>query len=277
MTEEQHENRKRLFRRVITAFFVLLLCEILHARTTTEPKAFLIGDRYTSNWRTSGFVGSATRTWNATGTSFGFNWSTRKGNQIGRIGKAFYSPGFNVRADDIRDKCIMSTTASMTNLTSSTTKWYIWSIYGWTHSQNVKWPKLNGWNNEFYVVFKTTVNTGPGSGYVSIGNVTIDGTVFDCYTHDMPWGTTNQTQWMAVSRDPSWSASVDLKKIFAYWRSKGLPNEYVVDLTWALEGGAGSSGKLSLSDVNIPALVHSNTPPSVVPQKPAAAKDKTKR
>lgn len=228
------------------------------AGTTTGPEGVLIRDIYTSNWRGNGFVGSATRKWNAMGTSFDFVWKTQKGNQIGRIGKSFFSRGFGVRVDDIRNKCIMSTSASMTQLVSTKTNWYIWSIYGWTHQQNIKWPKENGWNNEFYMVFRTTLSPGSHDEYTSIGSVSVDDVVFDCYTNDMSWGTANQTQWLAVARNPSWSASVDLKKIFAHWRSKGLPNEYVVDLTWAIEGFAGSSGNLSLSNIVIPQLAQLN-------------------
>jgi hypothetical protein len=47
---------------------------------------------------------------------------------------------------------------------------------------------------------------------------------------------------------------VNIKKIFDYWRSKGLANESVVDLGWALEGFPGTAGKLQLTDVKIPHL-----------------------
>jgi len=73
----------------------------------------------------------------------------------------------------------------------------------------------------------------------------------------MPWGTPNQTQWVLEARTPTWSGSVDLAKAFAFWRSKGLPNEYVVDLTWALEAGAGagaSSGEVRLTNIVVPTL-----------------------
>ena len=80
---------------------------------------------------------------------------------------------------------------------------------------------------------------------------------FDGYVHDMPWGTPNQTQWVIEARNATWPGSVDLSKAFAFWRSKGLANEYVVDLTWALEAGAGagsSSGEIQLTNVVVPTL-----------------------
>jgi hypothetical protein len=254
----------------IAALILVTLCVSLNAGETTGPETVVVGDRYTSNWRSDDFMGSATRTWNASGDSFGFAWRTQKGDQIGRIGRSrqVSNPGLGVRVDDIRDGCIMSVTASMTNLVSSVYQWHMWTIYGWTHEANVPWPKDDGWNNEFYVVFHTTCTqpqAGDG-GHRSIGSVTINGAVFDCYTNSMAWGTTNQTQWMAIARNPSWTASVDLKKVFAYWRSKGLPNDYVVDLTWAIEAWEGSSGNLSLSNVNIPRLAPSNAPPPTVRQ-----------
>ena len=55
----------------------------------------------------------------------------------------------------------------------------------------------------------------------------------------------------------SWTGSIDLAQAFAFWRSKGLPNEYVVDLTWAVEAGAGAgsqSGEAQLTNVVVPAL-----------------------
>jgi hypothetical protein len=138
----------------------------------------------------------------------------------------------------------------------------MWSIYGWTHAENAGWVSPNGWNNEFYVLFRSwnASYRGPatsGGGYVAIGSTTIDGVVFDGYIHDMPWGTPNQTQWVLEARTPTWSGSVDLAKAFAFWRSKGLPNEYVVDLTWALEAGAGagaSSGEVRLTNIVVPTL-----------------------
>jgi hypothetical protein len=48
-----------------------------------------------------------------------------------------------------------------------------------------------------------------------------------------------------------------LSKAFAFWRSKGLPDEYVVDLTWALEAGAGAgatSGEVELTRIVVPPL-----------------------
>jgi len=46
------------------------------------PEGVLIGDSYTSNWRSNGFVGSSKRNWNAAGDTFNFVWSTQNGDQL---------------------------------------------------------------------------------------------------------------------------------------------------------------------------------------------------
>jgi hypothetical protein len=228
--------------------------------SSTGPESVAVGELYTSNWRSNDFRGTALRSWTATGDSFFFRWSTTAGDQIGRIGRTWTSPGFGVRVDDVRKPCVMSTNAEARDVTSG--GFLIWSIYGWTHSENAGWPSPHGWNNEFYVTFRSWNGSynGPnthGGGYVPIGSVTIDGVDFDGYVNDMPWGTPNQTQWVIEARNATWPGSVDLSKAFAFWRSKGLPNEYVVDLTWALEAGAGaggSSGEIQLTNIVVPTL-----------------------
>ncbi len=229
--------------------------------SSTGPESVTVGDLYTSNWRSADFRGTAFRSWSPSGDSFLFRWSTTAGDQIGRIGRTYPSPLLGVRVDDVRPGTVMSTTAEARDVAQG--GFYIWSIYGWTHSENAGWASPNGWNNEFYVNFRSWnassggSNTDPRFGYVALGSVVIDGVTFDGFMNDMPWGTPNQTQWVLEARNPSWSGSVDLSKAFAFWRSRGLPNEYVVDLTWALEAGAGtgsSSGEIQLTRIVVPAL-----------------------
>lgn len=229
--------------------------------SSTGSESVAIGDLYTSNWRSDDFRGTALRVWTPGGDAFFFRWTTTAGDQIGRIGRTFPSPVLGVRVDEVRPGTIMSTLAAARDV--GTGGFLIWSIYGWTHADYAGWPAPNGWNNEFYVSFRSWngshrgPNTDPRNGYVPIGSVTIDGVLFDGFIHDMPWGTPNQTQWVIEAREPSWSGQVDLSKAFAFWRSKGLPNEYVVDLTWALEAGAGaggSSGEIQLTQVVVPPL-----------------------
>lgn len=228
--------------------------------STSGPETLPIGDLYTSNWRSDDFQGTALRTWTPSGDTFGFTWTTTAGDQIGRIGRTYPSPAVGVRVDDVPRGTVMSTSAVARD--ASNGGYVMWSIYGWTHAENAGWPAPNGWNNEFYVLFRSwNASSGArvtaGGGYVPIGSVTIDGVAFDGYVNDMPWGTPNQTQWVLEARTPTWGGSVDLSKAFAFWRQHGLPNEYVVDLTWALEAGAAggaSSGEISLTNVVVPSL-----------------------
>jgi hypothetical protein len=153
--------------------------------STSGPEAVAIGGLYTSNWRSDDFRGTALRSWTPAGDAFNFTWTTTAGDQIGRIGRTFPSPALGVRVDEVRAGYVL----------------------------------FRSWNASY---------RGPatsGGGYVAIGSTTIDGVVFDGYIHDMPWGTPNQTQWVLEARTPTWSGSVDLAKAFAFWRSKGLPNE----------------------------------------------------
>jgi hypothetical protein len=217
------------------------------------------GDMYTSNWRDGNCT--ATRTWNALADSFSFTWNSAGGNdQIGRIGKGCNSPGYvNVKVDDVKSPCIMSETANMKSLNTSG-GWYIFCIYGWTGTAD----NFGARHNEFYVFFQSTYNPAPGqNGYISIGSVTIDGVQFDCVKNlNMPWDNT-RNQYMAIPKSGTWggaakaapwsgNASVDLKKILAYFRANGLENEYVVEITWAIEGYSGSSGSIQMSNMVIP-------------------------
>jgi hypothetical protein len=229
------------------------------------------GDMYTDNWRQGSSTG--TRTWNAAADSFSFTWNTPSGfDQIGRIGKDYRSPGLaNLKVDDVKSDCIMTATA---NLKSVGNGGYMWGVYGWTGAQNGK--KIN----EIYVMFQNTFNTTPGqSGYIDIGSVVIDGIRFDCVKNlNMPWAPT-QNQYMAIAKSGPWNGtkatpwtgdfSIDLKKVLVYFRQNGLPNEYMVDLTWALEAMGGTHGQIIMTKVAVPDL---NSPISAVfgPRAPAA-------
>ena len=219
--------------------------------SSTTAETINLGVYSTSNWRSDDFKGTAYRQWDKSGSSFCFDWNTEKGDQIGRIGVSYGSPYLGVKLDDLKPECVMSTHATYT---STTKHWFYWAIYGWTHRDYTYWGNTpNGWDNEFYVVFYTDMkkaNILSQPGCVEVGSVTVDGVVFDCYHTPRA----HQSQWLAVCRSNTWNAAVDLKKIIAYWRSKGLGNEYVVDLGWALEGFSPSIGKVQLTDISIPNL-----------------------
>ena len=223
--------------------------------STTGTETLKAGPVYsTSNWRSDDFKGSALREWSAAGDQFRFTWTTGTGDQIGRIGVSYGSSYLGKKIDDIRPDCVMSTNAVYT---PDKYCWFYWAIYGWTHDKYTFWGDAGGapkgWDNEFYIVFytgKTRAAFLEDKGCVSIGSVDVDGVTYDCYSTPRPI----QSQWLAVRRSNSWSGSVNLKKIFDYWRSKGLANEYVVDLGWALEGFNGSAGKVELTNIIIPNL-----------------------
>ena len=227
------------------------------ADTTTSDKTLTSGDYTNSNWRSSDFKGTSSRAWDGTGKTFTFDWNTESGDQIGRIGVTFGSHLLGGSIDQMPDDSTMSTKAVFT---PTTDHWFYWSIYGWTNAKYTYWSDApGGWNNEFYIIFHTdrpTKDFVTDKGVVAIGSVEVDGVTFDCFRTPRQ----NQSQWFAVSRSKTWSASVNLKKIFAYWRSQGLGNESIVDLGWAVEGFIGSAGKIELTDIHIPNLSVPATP-----------------
>jgi len=227
----------------------------LFSDTTINDKIINFGDYTTSNWRSSDFKGSASRQWDPSGKSFCFDWNTESGDQIGRMGVTFGSRYLGAKIDEMPSNCIMSTACTFS---PTTNHWFYWAIYGWTNGTYTYWGNTpSGWNNEFYIIFHTdrpTADFVTDKGVVAIGSVDVDRVTFDCFRTPR----SNQSQWFAVTRSKTWNASVNLKKIFDYWRSKGLANESIVDLGWAVEGFIGSAGKLQLTNVTIPNLSSSS-------------------
>ena len=223
----------------------------LFADVTTSDKTITVGDFTSSHWRSSDFKGTSSREWDSTGKSFCFQWNTESGDQIGRVGVTYGSRLLGGKIDEMPPDSIMSTSATFL---PTTNHWFYWTIYGWTNGPYTYWGNTpHGWNNEFYIIFHTdrpTADFLTDKGVVGIGSVDVDGVTFDCFRTPR----TSQSQWFAVTRSKTWNASVNLKKIFDYWRSKGLANEAIVDLGWAVEGFIGSAGKLQLTNIAIPNL-----------------------
>lgn len=248
--------------------FLLLACAIslltalpsvADSTSGVETKNF--GDFVTSSWRSDDFKGSSSREWDASGSSFRFTWQTESGDQIGRMGATFGSKLLGAKIDDMPSDCVMSAKGTFT---PTNAHWFYWSIYGWTNSVYTYWGNTpKGWNTEFYIICYTDQ---PRSAFladkqlVPIGSVDVDGVTFDCYHTPRAF----QAQWWAVRRSKTWSPSVNIKKIFDFWRSKGLADESVVDLGWAVEAFTGTAGSLQLNDIHIPNL----NPGSPEPRQP---------
>jgi hypothetical protein len=237
---------------LLFAGIVLLLgFSRLPADPITSDQMITSGDYVNSNWRSSDFKGTSSRDWDGTGKNFTFVWNTQAGDQIGRVGVTYGSKLLGCSIDQMPADSVMSAKAV---ITPTTDHWFYWSIYGWTNAPYTYWGNTpSGWNNEFYIIFhtdRTTKDFLTDKGVVGIGSVEVDGVTFDCFKTPRE----HQSQFFAVTRSKTWNASVNLKKIFAYWRTQGLGNESVVDLGWAVEGFIGSAGKLQLTDIHIPDL-----------------------
>jgi hypothetical protein len=223
----------------------------LLAETSTGINTVNFGDFVSSSWRSDDFKGSGFREWDATGTTFQFKWSTEKGDQIGRLGATYGSNLLGPKISEMAPNCVMSAKG---DFTPTKPNWFDWSIYGWTNPTYTYWGNTpKGWNTEFYIVCYTDE---PKSAFmadkqlVSIGSVDVDGVTYDCYHTPRAF----QAQWWAVRNPKSWNASVNVKKIFDFWRSKGLADEYVVDIGWAVEAFPGTAGTLKLTDIVVPNL-----------------------
>ena len=251
-----------LLRAAACAVLTATLLAQARGGSTTNSATVSFGPFATSNWRSEDFAGTCRREWTDTADVFRFTWNTTAGNQIGSIGVAFGSSYLQnaswegVRIADVRPGCRMSTEASWTPANGG---WFFWSIYGWTHEAYTYWGSpdaRDGFDNEFYIIFYTQQRPGDflsQPGCVARGSVEVDGMTFDCFATPR----TSQSQWFAVCRTNAWNRepSVDLKKIFDYWCSQGLSsNQYVMSLSWALEGFGGSAGTLQLTNTAIPDL-----------------------
>jgi len=225
----------------------------LFAAETKGPETVNFGPFSTGNWRSDDFKGTAYRQWDDAGDSFRYVWKTEKGDQIGRIGASYGSSYLGTKISELKSDAIMSTDAVYT---TDDNHWFYWSIYGWTNKDYTYWSNSQGgkgWDVEFYVILYTEKPRSEflkDKGCQDIGSVTVDGVTYDCYKTKFE----NSTQWLAVRQNRTWSGSVNLRQIFDYWRSKGLADEYIVDLGWALEGFGGSTGILQLTNIKIPNL-----------------------
>jgi hypothetical protein len=237
----------------------LLLSGVSFAADTKGPENVTFGPFSTGNWRSDDFKGTAYRQWDDAGDSFRYVWKTEKGDQIGRIGVSYGSNYLGAKISDVKPGTIMSTDAVYR---TDDNHWFYWSIYGWTNKDYTYWGNAQGgkgWDVEFYVIQYTEKPRSEflkDKGCEDMGSVTVNGVAYDCYKTKFE----NSTQWLAVRRDRTWSGSVDLKPIFDYWRSKGLGDEYIVDLGWALEGFGGSTGTLQLTNIKIPNLAAGANP-----------------
>lgn len=238
---------------LLAAAALPLSLQLANAGSTSGTEIAKAGNFITSIWRSNDFKGSSSREWDASGDPFQFVWATKAGDQIGRIGVTYGSSFLGPKIDDMNDSCVMSTKATFQ---PSSSRWFDFSIYGWTNPTYTYWsntPGGKGWNTEFYIVCYTDE---PPSAFLAdknlkpIGSIDVDGHIFDCYHTPRAF----QAQWWAVRRSKTWTPSVNLKKIFEYWRSKGLANETIVDMGWAMEGFPGTGGKLQLTDIQIPHL-----------------------
>ena len=250
----------RMIPHLLVAILLLMSARAVTAESSSGTELVKVGDFVFSNWRSDDFKGSAQREWDPAGHHFAFTWKTDAGDQIGRVGLTYGSSYLGAKIDEMNSSCVMSARASFQ---PSSSKWFLWSIYGWMNPVYTYWdntPGGKGWSTEFYIVCYTDEPSSAFLTYdknlVSLGRVDVDGVTYDCYHRpgDHP-------QWWAVNEAKTWTPSVNIKKIFDYWRSKGLDNEYVVDLGWALEGFPGTGGKLEMTDVKVPHLQNSSRAP----------------
>jgi hypothetical protein len=227
------------------------------AGSTSGGEQINFGEHFSGNWRQEGWQGSSYREWSGDVDYWKFDWRTDAVDQIGSLQKGRrddggISAGFPLKVDRLKSETRMSTTGSVSGLLSND---YIFGVYGWTNDENEPWP-VDGYRNEFYINFYGYADY---SDATSLGSLTIDGVVYDCYKKRLSQNLNYAVwQWVASSRTRTWSPSVNITPIFEKWRANGLPNQYIMSLSWIVETFAGSGGSLTLSQINIPNLALPN-------------------
>jgi hypothetical protein len=140
-------------------------------------------------------------------------------------------------------------------------------IYGWSESPLV----------EYYICengFNGVPGTGAlGSGTVLKGTFTIDGSVYDVYTHPQVnkasiQGTTNFTQYWSVRQTPRTCGHISLSEHWAKWASLGMPLGKMYEAKLLIEAGGGQGTfdmTYGLMQTNVPTTAL-EAPPEAMPE-----------
>ena len=222
--------------------------------TNSEYHYGLLGTHVALMWSDPAVNGSRCITWNGDINSFRYEWNLSAKGSIGRLARDPNSPGFNPQRID---ECGPLNVQRTTTLTHNGTGDYNNMIYGWLGSS-----ASGPYTIEWYVIDDYSTNWGENADEY-LGQVTTNGSVYRCYRSLTGAG---HEQYLAFRSDKRSSGTVSVKAIMDFWRSKGLPNQYVVEIGVGEENFNAGSGTWEATDIIIPACDDPGTTPQPEPE-----------
>ena len=203
-----------------------------------------IGTHTAVIWSDDKVRGTRCVEWDGDINSFRYEWNLSASGSIGRVARDHNSPGFNPqRVDDCGPMDVQKTTT----LTHNGTGIYSNMLYGWLSTDPTSFRSATV---EWYVVEDYNTNWAERKEY--IGEVTTNGSVYKCYRAYL---TRNPGFWqyLAFRVDKRSSGTVRLKTIMDFWRSKGMANDYVIEIGVGEENFNAGRGTWEGRNIVIPA------------------------
>ena len=213
-----------------------------------------IGTHTALMWGSNNVNGSRCIEWQGDIDTFSYEWNLSSGGSIGRVARDANSPGFNPqRVDDCGPLNVQRTTT----LTHNGQGDYNNMIYGWLGPNpndfapaSIEWYVIDDYNNKW-----------GENAEEYLGQVTTNGSVYDCYRGPH----LGHIQYLAFRLDKRSSGTVSVKAIMDFWRSKGMPNDYVVEIGVGEENFNAGGGTWEGTDIVIPAC---DEPGTTSPEEP---------
>lgn len=255
MNTSVHQFKRLLLLLVFSLSAANLFAQNSLCRSGTNSEYYYgpIGTHIALMWSSGDVNGSRCINWEGDIDSFRYEWDLSSGGSIGRITRDSNSPGFNPqRVDDCGPLNVQRTTT----LTHNGTGDYSNMIYGWLGSSST-----GPYTLEWYVIEEYNNKWGENADEY-LGQVTTNGSVYDCYRSLTDIG---HMQYLAFRVDQRSGGTTSVKAIMDFWRSKGMPNEYVMEIGVGEENFNAGGGTWEATDIVIPAC---DDPGTTAPEEP---------
>ncbi len=207
------------------------------------------GATYFKNWHDPAFGGTSYSTRADDASWWQTTWDAPNYGVLPRIGKSTeFDPAWGTTVDSTAASLPASFSFSYGD-SGKPTSGTVWvGMYGWLDDGTAGWP----YSTEFYVV-QDWSGTPPSTeaGMEAKGSYTLDGAVYDVYHSVHPLG---HQQWFSVRQTPVTSGTVDVKQHFNTWRSLGMADGTVAELSWSAEIMGGSQGTVRYDQWSVPDL-----------------------
>jgi Glycosyl hydrolase family 12 len=150
------------------------------------------------------------------------------------------SPGYPKLVDSITGPKVLSYTGKAVGTISGS---FQSGAYVWLDDNNtgLGTHEINIWNHTASLTRNYTV----------VGTYSADGTTYKVYKSQ----NSGFFSWYFIRQTRTYNMNLDIKAIFTYLRTKGLPNHNVIGIMAAIEGSNGSgNGRVLWTNINIPSL-----------------------